>query len=101
MIDIKWEAKSNKGNGNIKSVLDEIKDVAKASPKLRTHFLANLYEAKGKIFALHVKSNFGLVHPLSQPSFKICHGPRNLWRFKSCIETCWKKINIRTRKPRS
>ena len=68
----------------IKYVLDEIENVAKTNPDLRTHFLANLHEAKGEMLALKVKSNFGLMHPLSQPSFKIGHGPRTLWKFKSC-----------------
>ncbi len=85
----------------IKSVIDEIEDVAKARPELRTHFLANLHEAKGKMIALQVKSDCGLMHLLSQPSIEIGPGSKNLRRLKSCLETGWKKGNIRTGKRRS
>ena len=40
------------------------------------------HETKGKIFALKAESNYGLMHPLSQPSFEIGHGHKNMWIFK-------------------
>ena len=50
-----------------------------------------LNENKGKFASLKVKAAAGLLHPLSQPSFKKTDGPKNLRRFKACSETGAKK----------
>lgn len=67
--------------------MEEMEDATKASPKLRIHFLANLHETKGIMCALKVKSNVGFMHPLSQFSFEIGPGSKNLRRYKNCSKT--------------
>ncbi|KAG0600519.1 hypothetical protein M758_11G040500 [Ceratodon purpureus] len=63
--------------------------------KLRSHYRAMIREVKGKMATLKVKSDKGLLHPLSQPSFKVTDGPSNLRRFKACSETGKKKASTR------
>ncbi|KAG0609338.1 hypothetical protein M758_8G176900 [Ceratodon purpureus] len=75
----------------IKAVLGEIYTLALENVGLREQFLAILIEAKEKMVALKVKSEAGLLHPLSQPSFKVNARPKNLRRFRV------KKIGAKTR----
>ena len=76
----------------------EIEAVAVDNERLRDNFLAIFNEAKGKIMSFKVKADKGLLHPLSQPSFKVNDGPKNLRRFKACSETGAKKRGGQSRK---
>lgn len=75
----------------IDAVLALLRTDALENPALREIFLAMLNESKGKFASLKVKAAAGLLHPLSQPSFKKTDGPKNLRRFKACSETGAKK----------
>jgi hypothetical protein len=83
---------------SIRGVMAELDTLALENPKLRDNFLAMLNENKGRMASLKVKSDAGLLHPLSQPSFKVAAGPKNLRRFKACSETSTKKRGGQSRK---
>ena len=84
---------------DFKDIMRECEGIALGNTKLRTHFVALAQEFKGKLSALKVKSDKGLLHPLSQPSFKVGDGPKNLRRrFKAFSETGRKKNSNRTTK---
>lgn len=81
----------------IRTVLHEIEALAVDNVDLRHHVLAALHESKGRISTLKVKKDAGLMHPLSQPSFQVGPGPKNLRRFKACSEIGRKKRGTRGR----
>ena len=82
---------------SIRTVLHEIEAMAVENMDLRHHVLAALHESKGRIASLKVKADAGLMHPLSQPSFQVGPGPKNLRRFKACSETGGKRRGTRGR----
>ena len=83
---------------SINSAWEEMQALILNNVGLRKNFLAIMNEAKGKMANLKVKSDAGLLHPLSQPSFKVNGGPKNLRRFKACSETGAKKRGGQSRK---
>ena len=82
---------------SIRTIMHEIDAMAVENVDLRHHVLAALHESKGRIASLKVKADVGLMHPLSQPSFQVGPGPKNLCRFKACSETGGKSRGTRGR----
>ena len=76
----------------------EMESMMVGNVPLQDNFLAIINEAKGKMSTLQVKAEKGLLHPLSQPTFKVNAGPKNLRRFKACSETGAKKRGGQSRK---
>ncbi|KAG0573812.1 hypothetical protein KC19_VG211300 [Ceratodon purpureus] len=85
----------------INADLAEMGTTARENLNSRSQFLAMIRELKGKMATLRVKSEKGLLHPLSQPSFKVTTRSSNLRRFKACSETGRKKANTRGKRRRS
>ena len=81
----------------IRTVLHEIEAMAVENMDLHHHVLAALHENMERIASLKVTADVGLMHPLSQPSFQVGPGPKNLRRFKACSETGGKRRDTRGR----
>lgn len=70
----------------VDELLRDIASFARENPSLLPHALSNLHKAKGTLLNLKAKDDDGLLHPLSQPSFRPGPGDGKITRKKSFLD---------------